>query len=109
MSQNTISENELAMDELIAQLDAKIAESELILTPPEMAQHSSLLDVEGHPYADMMLPSRYKIYYGGRDSAKSWTMAEALIKRTLLRKERVLCCREYQNSIADSVHKLLKD
>src|ERR1022692_3712690 len=106
---NTVTEEELAIDLLISQVEGMIADSELQLTPPEMSPHTSLLDIVGHPYADMMLLSRYKVYYGGRDSAKSWTMAEALIKRTLLRKERVLCCREYQNSIADSVHKLLKD
>jgi phage terminase large subunit len=52
---------------------------------------------------------RYKIYYGGRDSAKSHSIAEALIRRTAAVPTRVLCTREYQNSIKDSVHRLLVD
>lgn len=53
-------------------------------------------------------PVRYKVYYGGRDSAKSWSFAEALIRFTRDEPLRVLCTREYQNSIRDSVHHLLR-
>ena len=105
----TITDEQLALDTLLQQVEEVINESDIILTPPELAPHTSLLEVRGHPYADMMVPSRYKIYYGGRDSAKSWTMAEAIVKKMLFERHRILCCREYQNSIADSVHKLLKD
>lgn len=102
--------NEQAIWAMIEQAEAMVARKEESLRPPELAPHTSLLDDPDHPYSDMMKPSRYKIYYGGRDSAKSWTMAEALIKRVLWTPgHRILCCREYQNSIADSVHKLLKD
>jgi len=54
-------------------------------------------------------PSRYKIYYGGRGGGKSHAFAEALILRSVKEKIRILCTREYQNSIADSVHRLLED
>jgi phage terminase large subunit len=54
-------------------------------------------------------PSRYRAAYGGRGSAKSWTIARALILRTLVTPERWLCAREYQKSIAESAHRLLSD
>lgn len=57
----------------------------------------------------LFLPKRYKVLYGGRGSAKSWSAARALIVIMLQRPIRVLCAREVQNSIQDSVHKLLKD
>lgn len=52
---------------------------------------------------------RYIIYYGGRASGKSTSTALALLLRGRNKKLRILCTREFQNSIADSVHKLLKD
>ncbi len=52
-------------------------------------------------------PSRYKVFYGGRGSAKSWSVARALIALAATRNVRVLCAREFQNSIEESVHKLL--
>ena len=54
-------------------------------------------------------PSRYKAAYGGRGSAKSWSFARALIIKGLHRPLRMLCARELQNSIKDSVHRLLSD
>ena len=54
-------------------------------------------------------PKRYKVLYGGRGSAKSWSVARALLILGLQRPLRVLCTREIQKSIADSVHKLLCD
>lgn len=54
-------------------------------------------------------PARYKVVRGGRGSGKSWGFARALLieggKRTL----RVLCTREVQKSIQQSVYQLLKD
>lgn len=52
---------------------------------------------------------RYYIYYGGRGGGKSWSIARCLIIQAYSTKKRILCTREYQRSIADSVHKLLKD
>ena len=54
-------------------------------------------------------PSRYKVAYGGRGAAKSWAMARALIIKGAEKQIRVLCAREFQSSIQDSVHKLLSD
>lgn len=52
---------------------------------------------------------RYKVSYGGRGSSKSWTAARALILRAMKDKIRILCTRQLQTSIKDSVHKLLCD
>ena len=52
--------------------------------------------------------ARFKVARGGRGSAKSGSIARALVARTANLKNKVLCTRELQNSIADSVHSLLK-
>ena len=52
---------------------------------------------------------RYKVAYGGRGSGKSWTVARCLILLAIQSKIRVLCTRQLQTSIANSVHKLLSD
>ena len=54
-------------------------------------------------------PARYKVAHGGRGSAKSWSFARALLALGAQRKLRMLCTREVQKSIKDSVHKLLSD
>lgn len=54
-------------------------------------------------------PHRYKVAYGGRAGAKSHSFARVLLAKAAKEKLRVLCVRELQVSIADSVHKLLGD
>ena len=54
-------------------------------------------------------PCRYKILYGGRGGAKSWSIARALLLLGVQHPLRVLCAREFMASISDSVHKLLCD
>lgn len=53
--------------------------------------------------------SRYKGGKGGRGSAKSHTFARGLLVKMMSKKTRVLCTREFQNSIKESVHQLLSD
>ena len=53
--------------------------------------------------------SRYKVAYGGRGGAKSWGIARALLIKGAKDPMRILCAREFQTSIKDSVHKLLCD
>ncbi len=55
------------------------------------------------------LRRRYKILYGGRGSAKSWSVARYIISRAAREKLLILCVREVQNSIKESVHRLLCD
>jgi len=54
-------------------------------------------------------PHRYKVAYGGRGSGKSWSFARSLLIQGAQKPMRILCTREIQKSIADSVHKLLAD
>lgn len=54
-------------------------------------------------------PHRYKGSKGGRGSAKSWSFARALLAIGRSKTTRILCAREVQKSIKDSVHQLLKD
>ncbi len=54
-------------------------------------------------------PKRYKIYFGGRGGAKSWAFAQALLIKGAQKRMRILCTREFQGSIRESVHKLLSD
>lgn len=53
--------------------------------------------------------ARYKGAYGGRGSGKSWAFVDALIVFASTQKERILCCREIQNSIKESSHRLIAD
>jgi len=52
-------------------------------------------------------PYRYRVYYGGRGGGKSEAICRALLIKGMMETRRVLCCRELQTSIAESVHKLL--
>ena len=62
-----------------------------------------------NPFANILDPYRYKVFYGGRGSGKSWAVAKALIAMSDFAKIRILCCREIQNSIRDSSYQVLKD
>jgi phage terminase large subunit len=57
----------------------------------------------------LLQPKRYKGAYGGRGGAKSHFFAEQIILRCYNRTTRVVCIREVQNSIKDSVKQLLTD
>jgi len=59
--------------------------------------------------ACLFKPNRYKVLYGGRGGAKSWGIARALLIMASNKPLRILCARELQMSIRDSVHKLLSD
>ena len=52
---------------------------------------------------------RYKLYYGGRAGGKSYAFADCLLLLARQKKLFIACVREVQNSIKDSVYKLLKD
>ena len=60
-------------------------------------------------FESLFVPSRYKAYYGGRGSAKSHSFAVAAQVRAAEAPLRILCAREVQKSIKDSVKQLLDD
>jgi phage terminase large subunit len=57
----------------------------------------------------LLAPARYKGAYGGRGGAKSHFFAEQIILKCYARPIRVVCVREVQNTIKDSVKQLLLD
>ena len=54
-------------------------------------------------------PARYKGAHGGRGSGKSWFYALMVVLRMAKAPTRVVCLREVQNSIKDSVKQLIED
>ena len=54
-------------------------------------------------------PWRHICFHGGRSSGKSTSTGEILTIKATGEKLRILCAREYQASIADSVHRLISD
>jgi len=70
----------------------------------------SLVLDRSHVFSDLCFKrARFKVLWGGRGSGKSWAVAEALIRIAVKRKVTILCVREYQNSIKDSSHRVLKN
>jgi len=53
-------------------------------------------------------PARNRVLYGGRSSSKSWDAAGFVTFLASNYKIRVLCARQFQNRIAESVYTLLK-
>lgn len=89
------------------ELERALSSSPVIPTP--RSSGSLVLDRE-HPLSDLYYrKARFKVYWGGRGSAKSWGVAEALVRLAAALPLRILCTRQYQTSIKDSSHKLLKD
>lgn len=76
-------------------MNPTVVQSEIII-PPE--------------YRELFNPEwRNIVYYGGRGGLKSHTVARSLLIRGKQQRHRILCTRELQNTIKDSVHRLLED
>lgn len=52
---------------------------------------------------------RWRVAWGGRGAGRSWNFARALLVHGYARPLRILCSREWQSSIRDSVHRVLSD
>lgn len=57
----------------------------------------------------LFYPKRYKVLWGGRGAARSWSISRALLLKASEERKRILCTREMQSSLRDSVHQLLRD
>lgn len=57
----------------------------------------------------LLQPGRHKVAYGGREGVKSWSFARALLGLGTQKPLRILCARETQQSIRESVHQLLSE
>jgi phage terminase large subunit len=65
--------------------------------------------VMGKKFADALFTdARHKAFYGGRGSAKSWSVATYLTSTAARKKKRIVCARQFQNSIRDSSKELLE-
>ena len=53
-------------------------------------------------------PKRFCVLYGGRGSAKSYSVAALCLMAAQTQGIKTACYREFMNSIDDSVHSLLK-
>lgn len=69
------------------------------MTPVQLPEYAS----------DLWQPFRHLAWHGGRGAGKSRTVATGLVIQATERHERVLCGREVQKSIKDSVKRLLDD
>lgn len=76
------------------------------LLEPELPVWTQWLDVITDDQGE---PVRHRVAYGGRGASKTRSFATKLLLRGLNRVERVLCTREFQKSIRDSVHRVLVD
>lgn len=56
---------------------------------------------------DGTTPVRYKVPKGGRGKGASWNIGRRLLYKAHTQNSLILCTREVQNSIADSVHRIL--
>ena len=61
-------------------------------------------------FAPLLKPSRYKGVYGGRSSGKSHFFSEMVVERCVqVRGTRIVCVREVQKSLKESVKLLIED
>lgn len=60
-------------------------------------------------FLPLLKPSRYKGAWGGRGSGKSHFFAELLIERSIAEKLDIVCVREVQDTLSQSVKKLLEE
>ena len=70
-------------------------------------QNNSLELKLAAPFEPLLKPCRYKVVYGGRGSGKRYSIAMLLVLAAYQQPLRILCAREIQKSITDSVHQLL--
>jgi phage terminase large subunit len=58
---------------------------------------------------ELLNSHRYKVMYGGRGGAKTWSFCRALLALGAQRKLYILCAREIQKSITETVHRTLSE
>jgi len=77
--------------------------------PAETKRFAETWDDLGLPekVRPILAPAPYKALYGGRGGSRSWSFARYCLLRGTKKRERIMCAREYQSSIKESVHYLL--
>jgi phage terminase large subunit len=84
-------------------------EVEKVMRRRENARNFRSNLLPGDKFYPLVEPHPFKFFFGGRDARKSWAFAEALVRRMNKSRIRWLCTRQYQNSIKDSVWRVLAD
>lgn len=80
------------------------------LDPTQTAKSCKVLQLRIQKQFKFLLEMhRFKVMHGGRGGGKSWAVADCLLALGAAQKLRILCAREIQDSIKQSVHKLLSD
>ncbi len=59
--------------------------------------------------ADPHYKKMFKVFKGGRGGMKTWQVGRSMLMKGAQHKEKQICGREFQNSMADSVQALMKD
>lgn len=91
--------------------DAKAEEIQAKYVAPKRSRDVAELTIP-ECFMELFQPSkqwRHIVYYGGRSSGKSTQVALSILIRGAQKKIRVLCTREIQNSMQESVHRLMRD
>lgn len=97
--------------EIAKPLISPISESQFKkLSPTKQKEYLRLFREQVAPKLDVFREHHdYKLASGGRGGSKSWGVASLLVQKMSREKRFLLCCREVQNSIADSSKKILED
>lgn len=61
------------------------------------------------PFYDFINPAPFKISWGGRGGAKSYSIAKLLVVKGYQDRKKILCAREYQNSLKESAKALIEE
>ncbi len=61
------------------------------------------------PFYEFLKPAPFKISWGGRGGAKSYTIAKLLVIKGYEGRKKILCAREYQNSLKESAKALIEE
>ena len=84
-----------------------ISRAALHIFKGELARSRQTLVPEAHQI--LWEHRRYTVLYGGRDSAKSWSIGRVELIEGYERPLRMLCCREIMGSLRESAYRLLAD
>lgn len=60
-------------------------------------------------FNEFMGPAPFKVAWGGRGGAKSYTIAKLLVIKGYEARKKILCAREYQNSLKESAKALIEE
>lgn len=100
-----------AQQSALIQQQKSVADADAQGSIPEVSHGATSLVLDKNlVYSDLYYKQAdYIIYWGGRGGAKTWAVAEALIRKAAASKLLIGCAREFQNSIKDSSHRVLKN